>query len=100
TAYGQRAAAHMYNTIQRGWAMMRQSAITPVPAQVKGVKLRWDPGRSVLTSTSEPDSTIDINGGDSLAVYGPDEWDDWPVLHEYGHVMSFWNHFDTNATGE
>jgi CARDB protein/flagellar hook capping protein FlgD len=89
TRYDQRSAAHIFDVIQRTWRWFgndyRSLYGSPGP-----VNVRWLPGFTTQAEKYVPaDSTIYIDGRYNAALGYPDEWDDFAILHEYGHHVNW-----------
>lgn len=96
SSYGIRSAMHIYETILGAAQRMRGYGFEPVTYPVTGrwnAFVRWEPG-----GESYANYNLSLALADTLFFVGaryltnnpftPDEWDDYVLLHEYGHLLA------------
>jgi hypothetical protein len=94
-SYGHRSAMHIYDTILRGAQRMHDYGFEPFGAQTPSawrVFVRWEPGVGdpSYPSSYSLDNKIWLVGAKFHLnnLLTPDEWDDYVLLHEYGHQLA------------
>jgi len=70
------------------------------PAPTRVLRCMWEPGYTVDTKIhGDPLDSVVFNG-DTNYTYGSDEWDDYVLLHEYGHyIMDHYANIPPTDTG-
>ena len=104
TDYTSRSALHIYDAMLNGYAWASgQGVNTSLPY---GLRVQWQAGVNYSTSYVGYDpntgkQAMQLCGAYSPAsyVYGPDEWDDTVLLHEYGHHLQYLFDFSGNVGG-
>ena len=81
-------ALHVYHTLLRGYDYVVGKGITP-----STLSAQWFPGNPRHTSYIPDSAKVTINSkiGQATdgAYVGPDDYDDFPILHEYGHHITY-----------
>lgn len=96
-SYGIRSAMHIYETVLSAAQRMRGFGFEPVTYPVErrwNAFVRWEPGGESLA----PKYNLSLSLADTVYLVGarylrgnpftPDEWDDYVLLHEYGHLIA------------